>query len=375
MNVANLSCNTIGHFIERLFETPARTVLTVMSVAYAAFSFYSSLNSSVRQANALHAKRVNAFHAQIVIDPNFHRSLHALHSLNSLRGRGYLNGHFNHSAFKARIREDFGSELATDSIILNRQYSPNMGPWYNFSGHEFTRLPEFREFSQMKGLIVDNNFIRELPTFQFSPQIEYVHANHNLLETLPDNLNPSLIEIRVSHNRIRLVPNLSHLENLTTLDLSNNLLTDLNEQICNIPNLRRLNISNNHILELPNNLNPLLSEIRASHNRIRLVPNLSHLQNLTTLEISSNLLTSLPENIQDLRNLIILDVRNNRLTKLPDFLTRLRSDCVIYADFNHFSEPEIEQFIRLRNQQRQADPTLGPDLDLGAWHSISIQEA
>ena len=106
--------------------------------------------------------------------------------------------------------------------------------------------------------------------------------------------------------------------NLTSLDLSNNLLTSLPDSIEQLTNLTSLNLSNNSLTSLPESI--------------------EQLTNLTSLSLSSNSLTSLPESIRQLTNLISLDLSNNSLTVLSESIGRLTNLTSLHLGANKLTE-------------------------------------
>lgn len=85
---------------------------------------------------------------------------------------------------------------------------------------------------------------------------------------------------------------------ITTLDLSNQHLTELPDEIGRFSNLRVLTLYGNQLTRLPYPI--------------------GELTNLTTLNAGMNQLTQLPDSMRQLRNLITLDLCRNQLTELPD---------------------------------------------------------
>ncbi len=89
------------------------------------------------------------------------------------------------------------------------------------------------------------------------------------------------------------VPNMSKLCPLiSSLDLSNNIITDLPEHLQRFPNLTLLNISNNQLCTLPVFLSAViqLKDLRASDNNIRKLPEALILPGLSTLTLCRNYL-------------------------------------------------------------------------------------
>ena len=89
------------------------------------------------------------------------------------------------------------------------------------------------------------------------------------------------------------IPNMSKLCPLiSSLDVSNNIITDLPEHLQRFPNLTLLNISNNQLTTLPAFLSAViqLKDLRASDNNIRKLPEALILPGLSTLTLCRNYL-------------------------------------------------------------------------------------
>jgi leucine-rich repeat protein SHOC2 len=107
--------------------------------------------------------------------------------------------------------------------------------------------------------------------------------------------------------------------NLTRLDLYDNLLTNLPESIGNLTNLTGLNLSNNQLTNLPERIGCLtnLTRLDLGNNQLTNLPeSICNLTNLTELILHDNQLTNLPESIYNLINLIIISLDNNPLVDL-----------------------------------------------------------
>ncbi|GFO12921.1 malignant fibrous histiocytoma-amplified sequence 1 [Plakobranchus ocellatus] len=100
---------------------------------------------------------------------------------------------------------------------------------------------------------------------------------------------------------------LFYLEDLHTLNLSDNFFTDVPSEVCGLIKLRHLVVQRNSLL--------------------RLSPDLYKLRYLQHLELGENFLEALPEGLRSLKRLEYLGLCQNRLTDLPDeicFLGQLR---------------------------------------------------
>lgn len=166
---------------------------------------------------------------------------------------------------------------------------------------------------------------------QTIPIVFYHHANQ--IESLDVSENPSisipldfiqactrLTEIKYVNNCSRQFPvNLTRAVNLTHLDLSNNLLVDIDDvDFSCFPNLKVLDMQGNRLNSLPDGIAQLksLTVLNLSSNNItELNPNLCTITSLKELDLSFNRITALPKTIGELKKLEKLLITNNYLTK------------------------------------------------------------
>ena len=138
----------------------------------------------------------------------------------------------------------------------------------------------------------------------------------------------SLSDLRLSFNRLdeHDLPILTNLTDLTSLDISNNLMTALpNGSFTHNPHLRSLSLSHNSIAVLEKNSFTGLSQLERldlSHNALALIEDgaLAQLRCLKRLNLGFNLLSVLPLSIFDhLESLQYLLLTNNTLVRVPTF--------------------------------------------------------
>lgn len=104
-------------------------------------------------------------------------------------------------------------------------------------------------------------------------------------------------------------------------------LTQIPAEIFELENLESLNLSENALTSIPKTISQLktLTSLVLSGNKLksglRWIP---RLQNLTSLDLSDNGLATLPESISQLRNLTSLKLRGNELTPIPEWITKLQ---------------------------------------------------
>jgi hypothetical protein len=132
----------------------------------------------------------------------------------------------------------------------------------------------------------------------------------------------------LGHNRMTRLPDtLSDLDSLTDfLYLHDNQLSALPDTFARLTRLRYLNISENAFEQLPQCVFSMagLIELRASGNRLTSLPDcIASLTRLRELHLRDTKLTSLPESIGSLHELRQIDLRGNPLTHLPASIAAL----------------------------------------------------
>ncbi|KAK7502424.1 hypothetical protein BaRGS_00006377 [Batillaria attramentaria] len=147
----------------------------------------------------------------------------------------------------------------------------------------------------------------QIPEALFSlEELESLNLSDNYFTEIPDNVYGlcHLNTLIVQRNALlRLPDNLFQLRRLQHLELSENYLESLPAAVGGMRRLTYLGLERNRLEDLP-------SEI-------------CHVKSLVTLALSSNRLSSVPENIYHLSNLRELTLDNNKLVELPLLLDRL----------------------------------------------------
>ena len=135
--------------------------------------------------------------------------------------------------------------------------------------------------------------------------------------------------------------NNDYLQNLQTLNLQQNYLTELPEEIGKLFHLKILNLSENLLQQLPDAIGLLsnLTSLNVKHNQLSHLPDsIGLLSNIMELEIAYNQLQRLPETIGSLSNLISLDARYNQMQQLPETIGRLFYLKDLYIDYNQLQQ-------------------------------------
>ncbi|XP_026692033.2 leucine-rich repeat protein 1-like [Ciona intestinalis] len=144
------------------------------------------------------------------------------------------------------------------------------------------------------------------------------------------------------------------LKHLTALNLSNNKIKNLPEQLAHMPMLCELDVSHNVIsdfqMELCNANLPLckqLKNLNLSHNNIQQLPDcFSELSELWSLNISHNQIKILPRQMGKLKKLAKLNASHNQLKFLPfsiTFLSLENLDLYMNPFTDQFAPPNLPE--------------------------------
>ncbi|KAM9324472.1 nischarin [Gastrophryne carolinensis] len=166
-------------------------------------------------------------------------------------------------------------------------------------------VPEALEFEhwEAEGTVSDSPITAVVPKWS---SLTTVDMSHNLISCIDDSVKvaPQVEFLALSHNNIYSIENLQHLYNLIHLDLSYNKLSGLEGVHSKIGNLKTLNLAGN-LLESLKGLNKLYS--------------------LVNLDLSSNKIAQVEEirNIGSLPCLETVILTENPVTIVPDYRTKV----------------------------------------------------
>uniref|UniRef100_A0A8D2PAF1 Nischarin n=1 Tax=Zosterops lateralis melanops TaxID=1220523 RepID=A0A8D2PAF1_ZOSLA len=163
-------------------------------------------------------------------------------------------------------------------------------------------VPEASEFDQWEPEdALDNSncpVTAIIPTWRTLTTLD---MSHNSISEIDDSVKliPKIEFLDLSHNGVSLVENLQHLYNLVHLDLSYNKLTSLEGVHTKLGNIKTLNLAGNQLEKLCG-LNKLYSLVNLdlSNNKIEQIDEVKNIGNLPCLEkvmLSSNPLSIIPD--------------------------------------------------------------------------------
>ena len=227
--------------------------------------------------------------------------------------------------------------------------------WLDVSHNQLTSLPEsIGKMQKLDWLDASYNQLTSLPEESIGklPRLSCLRVAANQLTSLPESIGKlqALLELHVSANHLTSLPeSFKSLRALRTLHLSNNSLTSLPESIGDLQALWWLDVSHNQLTSLPEeSIGKLqkLSWLDVSYNQLSYLPH-AKLGKLVGLKASGNRLKLLPESFGNLEQLETLALSHNFLENLPENLTRLSNLRSVFVDSNQLYDPaEMCKFER-----------------------------
>lgn len=190
----------------------------------------------------------------------------------------------------------------------------------------------------------------------------FVHKFENrinlddVIETIPDSIYSmkNLNGLTIWNTTNFISDDISKLENLRILDLTQNQLEKIPNNICKLSKLERLYLNHNKLVDLPDELGQLENLVRLNicDNQLREIPKgIYQLQNLRDLEIRDNQIESISIEIQKLDKLTYLDISNNKLTDIDTLIRAINNMPNLTALFlggnNLATQPKLGQFKNL----------------------------
>lgn len=170
------------------------------------------------------------------------------------------------------------------------------------------------EAAKVKGSFVCTGArIQDVQGIQYFTKVTSIDLSDNLLTSLPDfPANDSLQKLVLNNNKLSRLPNLSKCTRLRSLDVVGNQLTQLNGVEKN-KGLKQLICNNNTLTQLPilDSL-PNLVALDASHNRLGQFPKVGKTNKLQNIHLNNNLLTTLPDTLY-FPKLVKMWLYNNQL--------------------------------------------------------------
>lgn len=214
------------------------------------------------------------------------------------------------------IPEEMGNLLKLEHLSLkNNQLEKLFG--------ELTELTCLRSLNLRKNCIKSSGVPPELFHLE---ELTTLDLSHNKLKEVPEGLEKakSLLVLNLSHNNIETIPTalFIHLTDLLFLDLSHNKLETLPPQTRRLANLQTLILADNplelfQLRQLPSLQNLEVLNMRNTQRTLLNFPTtLDTLSNLAELDLSQNNLPKVPDCVYNLPNLKRLNLSENTITEL-----------------------------------------------------------
>lgn len=231
----------------------------------------------------------------------------------------------------------------------------------NIAGNGFTKIPEIHN-TEIQSLFMESNSLKIFNGTNISNKIKEIYLSSNKINTienlehlndlktldltdndftnisLPDNSLLSLKELNLSYNKLKKYSIQN--ESLEWVNLSSNKLKEIFPSLYECKNLKSIIHSENEITEIGASIEKLteLEEINLFKNNIETInENISKLTKLKSLKLGWNRLTQLPEGITCIKSLEYLNLTNNKLTYLPSNFSKLENLEVLYLSSNEFN--------------------------------------
>ncbi|KAL4240215.1 hypothetical protein ACF0H5_001009 [Mactra antiquata] len=226
--------------------------------------------------------------------------------------------------------------------VLAQNMESDFSKIYEINLHacEITCIDNMEKFRKVKVLDLSCNFIEQIQNLELNKDLRELKLYDNRLRKIEclENLK-DLSSLQLQHNRIKSIgKGLGSLKKLKTLRIDcNQLLKIETPELSQCVQLTSLDISYNMLDSLTAlNYLPNLEEVNASGNRLRTVSDMSKCKRLSEIDLSGNRLTDM-SGLRGLPKLNTLNVSNNQLTSLKS-MGRLKSLQDLIASGNHINE-------------------------------------
>lgn len=194
--------------------------------------------------------------------------------------------------------------------------------------------------------------LREIPACLCESDVfKSLSPSAEVIRTQPTCLPRSLRRLSIERQNLRVVPApVSDLLELTDLDLRNNFLRNLTD-LSKLQKLTVLKLTNNQLESLPASVFDLakLEQLWVDVNKLTSLPSdLAKLTHLWYLKLDENDLAHLPDEIGQLQALTILQADEVGLRSLPPTIKNCRSLTQLYLDNNKLTDfPDMSTLVNL----------------------------
>ncbi|XP_067268836.1 biglycan-like isoform X1 [Pseudorasbora parva] len=215
------------------------------------------------------------------------------------------------------------------------------------------REGDFKGLTNLYALVLRYNQISKVHPKAFLPlkRLQKLYISHNLLTSIPKNLPPSLVELRIHDNHIKKVPafSFSGLHNMHVIEMGRNPLQNSGFEPGAFMGLKLnyLRISEAKLTGVPKDLPSSLHELHLDSNQIQAIElvDLSQYTQLQRLGLGSNQIRHIEHGaLSYLNNLRELHLDNNRLPGVPSGLPHMKYLQVVYLHSNNITNVGVDDF-------------------------------
>ncbi|XP_051949666.1 biglycan-like [Xyrauchen texanus] len=215
------------------------------------------------------------------------------------------------------------------------------------------REGDFKGLTNLYALVLRYNQISKTHPKAFVPlkRLQKLYISHNLLTSIPKNLPPSLVELRIHDNHIKKVPALSFsgLQNMHVIEMGRNPIQNSGFEPGAFMGLKLnyLRISESKLTGVPRDLPSSLNELHLDNNHIQAIEmvDLSQYTHLQRLGLGNNQIRHIEHGaLSYLSNLRELHLENNRLSNVPSGLPHMKYLQVVYLHSNNITEVGVDDF-------------------------------
>lgn len=183
-------------------------------------------------------------------------------------------------------------------------------------------------------------------------QLYLIDLSKNEFTILESRLNtiPNLKSILISNNKIKSIPEIFNFSNIEELDLSYNLITEIDFDTLKLDRITHLDLSDNKGLVIRGIFPTSIVDLHINGLKLDVIPeSIRNLENIESLWLFDNNLDAIPDWITDLPNLRILGLANNKFKNIPESILKIKSLEEIHFDDNFIEKIpiEIEQMTSL----------------------------